>query len=255
MPRARTGSYPAWACVAILPDDQVDTSGQVRTLVMASDMARSQYAEIPQVVIDGKPAAGFPFACSIPAAGGAVAEVLKVLQAVDLPAAEVAESESALGFRVGSTTLAVTKMHTRPANIKRGLDRARTMNKISLVVRRDELAAAVRRVRITADPATPVIGLRVGPGKVTVLAQDKLGNHSDQVVAAEWEGESEVLMLVNANFLTDMLNVHPSDSCTFMVAPPSKDKRKPEIMLRDQVSGVTGVIPQMANEAARLGYE
>jgi DNA polymerase III sliding clamp (beta) subunit (PCNA family) len=253
---SKNGSYPAYACVAILPDlETPGADGKFRTLVMASDMSRSQYAEIPQVVKDGKAAAGFPFACAIPAAGGAVSEVLKVLNAVDLADADVAETENALAFRVGSTTIMVVKMHTRPANVKRTMERATIRNTLGLSVSRDELASAVRKVRVTADTTTPVIGLRAGDGKLTVLAQDRNGNNSEQEIKAGWAGTDEMLLLVNASFLTDMLAAHPSGSCDFLVAPVAKDKRKSEIMLRDEVSGTTGIIPQMANDAARLGYE
>jgi DNA polymerase III sliding clamp (beta) subunit (PCNA family) len=249
---SKNGSYPAWACVTIIPDPEKAT-----VAVMASDMARAQFAAIPPVVTDGKAVAGFPFACTIPAAGGAVSEVLKVLGAVDLPDAEVAQTESAIGFRVGSTTIMVARMHARPADVLRKLTKATVKNTVKLHVDRDALAAAVRGARVTADETTPVIGLRCEGDKVTVLSQNKRQERSQKVIAAKWGEEDERLLLVNATFLTDMLAVHPSGSCEFLVAPASEGKKRAEsdILLRDEVSGITGIIPQMANEAARLGYE
>jgi DNA polymerase III subunit beta len=197
--------------------------------------------------------AGFPLSMQIPA--GALDSLVKTLESSELDeiqAGEYVTSTKAkhLVFRVGGTVfLAAGNMAAFP-DVEKQLLRPALENRLKMVADKSELAGAIRRVRINADPETSAIGLQLAAGTLTVIARDKYGNRAEEAIAVSWEGP-ERLVVVNHQFLASMLAAHPSQSCEFWLGAESGKKRS-VLMLKDEETGTVGIIYQML--ASLVGY-
>lgn len=197
---------------------------------------------------------GFPVSVRIPA--GALDSLVKTLESSELDELHVGETDRQLVFRVGETVFLASKLMARFPDVEKLLLRPALENRLLLTADKAELAGAIRRVRINADPETSAIGLRLSgsagqPGALTVLARDKYGNRAQETIAAGWES-GDRLAVVNHQFLTDMLAAHPSPACRFWLGQAS-GRKKSVLMLRDEETGTIGIIYQML--ASLVGYE
>jgi DNA polymerase III subunit beta len=209
--------------------------------VTASDGARFQRAALE-----------FPQDMQVPAA--AVDHLLRIMGASQAATVSVAEQGNYLVFKVGATTFLSKKVGARFPDMERLMLRPAMENSFELVVSRDALAEAVRRVQINADATTAAIGLRLTPGQVTVTSRDAHYNAAEQPVEAAWAGP-ERLVVLNHEFLSALLASWPTPSCTFRLGPDT-GKRKSLILLSnaegDTPATLTGIIQQL--HAALLGY-
>lgn len=217
----------------------IDVSGNK---VTACDGARIQ-----QVKLD------FPLDMQIPAS--AVDHVLRLLSGADTDDIRVAEVERSAGgsaviFRVGETSLIVSKLTARFPDMDKLLLKPTLENNLPLVVDRAELVDAIRRVRINADTETSAIGLRLESSKLTVVSKDKYGNGAEESLEAGWDGQDR-MVFVNHQFLLEMLQMYDGKSCTFKLGKDTK-QRKSALLLQDAETGVTGVIQQMLGKL--IGY-
>lgn len=199
------------------------------------------------------PLAGFPLSMQVPA--GALESLVKTLEGSELDQIQVGQTtpEHGIGhlvFRVSGTVFLASKLTAKFPDVEKLLLRPALENRLLLEVDKGELAAAVRRVRITADLNTSAIGLRMSPGTLTVLSRDTAGNRAEEPVSAAWEGP-ERLVVVNHQFLSAMLASHPALTCRFWLGPEAGKKRS-VLLLRDEESGMVGVIYQML--ASQVGY-
>lgn len=191
---------------------------------------------------------GFPLSVRIPS--GALDSLVKTLESSEMEQVQVGETDAQLVFRVSGTTFLASKMLAKFPDVEKLLLRPALENKLALTVDKGELAGAIRRVRINADPETSAIGLQLSSGQLAVIARDKYGNRAQETVAAGWDGP-ERLVVVNHQFLTEMLAAYPSPSCRFFLGPETGKKRS-VLMLRDDESGTVGIIYQML--ASLVGY-
>jgi DNA polymerase III sliding clamp (beta) subunit (PCNA family) len=190
----------------------------------------------------------YPLAAScIPAS--ALDDLTRILAAGQSEDAGIAQSDDVLAFRAGPVVLAVARRSTPFPDVDRLLLKPARENADALTVDRDELAAAVRRVRINADGETSAIVLDVAEGSVTVVARDKLGNSATEAVVAGWAGAKPRSLCVNHVFLTEMLAAHAGKSCEFRLG---KDLGKRRSMVLLEGDGIVQVIAQMA--PALVGY-
>jgi DNA polymerase III sliding clamp (beta) subunit (PCNA family) len=220
----RDSSNPASAQVRIAESDG---------LMYATASSGGRYCRMP--------VPGFPFSTSVPT--GALDELIRVLSTSKLDDTLVSLEGDTLAFRAGPVTLAVQLlMQQFPDADRLVLDPVRDSTDV-LGVDRSELVQAVRRVRINADSTSSAVAFVLEDGSLTLEARDEVGNRAAETVQAAWGGGSRLVVL-NAQFLLDLLAVYPASSCTFKV---SKDvrKRRVALLLEDEDSGVTGVIPQM----------
>ncbi len=157
----------------------------------------------------------------------------------------IAVTEESLAFQVGPVVLAVARRSTPFPDMDRQLLLPARENDQELSVDRDELAAAVRRVRINADVSTAAIVLEANFGKVTVVARDKFGNSASESVPATSATDGRVLC-VNHIFLAEMLAAHPEKEARFLLG---KDlgKRRSVLLLqgRDSVQVITQMSPAL----------
>jgi DNA polymerase III sliding clamp (beta) subunit (PCNA family) len=192
------------------------------------------------------PANGFPRNMLIP--GGVLDDLLKLLAKVPVDDVEVAESGPYAVFRVGTVTLAALRMGAPFPNVEQLFLGPVKGNDMKLGVDKEELTAALRRVRVNTDASTSAVALIAdtaanGRGQLTVTGRDKGGNSAEEVIPAAWEG-GQHLMVVNATFLGSMLAAHPSPTCEFMVGKDRGRVRAP-LLLKDEERLVTGTCPQM----------
>jgi DNA polymerase-3 subunit beta len=206
--------------------------------VTASDSVRFARATLP----------GFPVSMQIPS--GALDSLVKTLESSELDEVQAGETDRQLVFRIGSTVFLAQKLPAKFPDVEKLLLKPALENRLSLTADRAELAGAIRRVRINADPETSAIGLKLTQGTLTAVARDKYGNRAEEAISAAWDGP-ERLVVVNHQFLTDMLAAHPSGSCRFWLGPEAGKKRS-VLMLRDDDTGTIGIIYQML--ASLVGY-
>lgn len=175
-------------------------------------------------------------------------DLVRVLAAGQSEEVGVAETDEVLAFRAGPVVLAVARRSTPFPDMERLLLRPALDNEDVLSVDKDELAAAVRRVRVNADGDTAAIVLEVKAGKVVVVARDKAGNSAREPVAAGWAGKDR-LLCVNHAALAEMLAAHPGKACELRLGKDA-GKRRSVVLL--QGDGLTQVISQMV--PALVGY-
>lgn len=198
----------------------------------------------------------FPVDMKIPAA--AVPHLVRMLSASEAAEVSVDEQEGYLVFQVGitgsQTTFIARKTMARFPDMERLIITPSKDNPYLLLADRRALLEAIRRVRITADPETSAIGLRLSKDKITVISRDKNDNAAEQQIAAWWK-QDDRLLVVNHIHLTEMLEVWTADSCRFWLGADT-GKKKSMLMLSDKHDQVPatqiGVIQQL--HAALLGY-
>jgi cold shock protein len=196
--------------------------------------------------------AGFPLAMQIPA--GALDSLVKTLESSELDEVQVGETASHLVFRVSGTVFLASKLMTKFPDVDKLLLRPALENRLRLAVDKAALAGAIRRVRINADPDTSAIGMQLrrenDQGELTVVARDKYGNRAQEAIAATWE-HADRLVVVNHQFLTEMLAAYPAQTCQFLLAAETGRKRS-VLMIKDEETGTVGVVYQML--ASLVGY-
>jgi DNA polymerase-3 subunit beta len=183
----------------------------------------------------------FPLELQIPIL--AVDDLVKLLRTNDLEEIGIGETDFHLVFRVGHDVFVVNKLMVQFPDVEALLLRPALKNKDILRVDRAELVAAIRRVRITADPETSAVVLALDTDQVKVTAKDKFGNAGTETIGASWQSGARSVV-VNHKFLTDMISMYDGRSCEFRLGPESKTRPSP-ILLIDTDTGTTGVIGQM----------
>jgi DNA polymerase-3 subunit beta len=208
--------------------------------MVACDGARYQRADLI-----GKEARehgeSFPLSLQIPI--GAVPNLLKLLKTTEGEDILIGETENALVFNIGSDMFVANKMTVSFPDMDTLLLRPAMENHDVLTVDRQELIEAVRRVRITADPETSAIVLSLGPNQLVVRTKDKYGNESAQPINAGWVEEPREVA-VNHAYLSDMLEMTDSKSCTFKLGPDTKTK-KASLLLEDEETDSIGILSTM----------
>jgi DNA polymerase-3 subunit beta len=197
----------------------------------ACDGTRIQQALLP----------GFPLAIQIPI--GAVEDLVKLLRTTDLAEVGIGESDYHLVFRIGTDVFIANKLMAQFPDVEVMLLQPALRNSERLLVDRGDLATAVKRVKITADPETSAIVLRLDTNSLTVESKDKFGNAAVERLDASWARSSR-LVVVNHKFLTDMLSMYDGKSCLFKLGEDTRSRKSP-VMLVDEETGVTGIIQQM----------
>jgi DNA polymerase-3 subunit beta len=208
--------------------------------MVACDGARYQEADLigKEARKDG---ASFPLSLQIPI--GAVPNLLKLLKTTEGEDILIGETDNALVFNIGSDMFVANKLTVSFPDMDTLLKRPAMENHEVLTVDRQELIEAVRRVRITADPETSAIVLALAPNELAVRTKDKYGNESDQAIHAGWAEESREIA-VNHAYLSDMLEMTDSKTCTFKLGPDTKTK-KASLVLEDEETDSVGILSTM----------
>jgi len=217
---------------------QVRIDGDAAGTMFACAADSSQFSSAP--------VPGFP--CSMLIPGAALDDLLKLLAKSPVDDAEVAEAGPYAVFRVGPVTLAALRTGAPFPNTDQLFLGPVKGNDMRLGVDKDELTAALRRVRVNTDASTSAVALIADSdngkrGRLTVTGRDKGGNSAEEVIPASWEG-GQHLMVVNAVFLANLLAAHPGAACEFKVGKDRGKVRAP-LLLVDEDKQVTGTCPRM----------
>jgi DNA polymerase III sliding clamp (beta) subunit (PCNA family) len=215
---------------------RADPDDPERTVVTASDGSRFARARV-----DGFPPPAEPLC--IPSR--ALDDLIKLLAAGQSDTAGAALTENAMVFKSGSVVFSVLRRSTPFPDVDKLLLKPALENDQELSVSKEELAAAVRRVRINADGETSAIVLEAEANTLTVVSRDKNGNSATEDIPAAWDlgnGGTRRVLCVNHVFLAEMLAVHPDKSVKFKLG---KDigKRRSQVLL--QGDGITQILSQM----------
>lgn len=173
----------------------------------------------------------------------AVDDLLRLLKISELENIDVGQSEMKLIFRFGSDVFIVNKFFAQFPDIEAQMLRPALENKHTLDVDRAELLAAIKRVRINADPESSAIALHLENNELTITAKDKFNNTASQTIFASFTGSPRTIVL-NHRYLTDMIATYGEATCNFRLGDDTKTRRTP-VLLRHQATGTTGALQQM----------
>jgi DNA polymerase-3 subunit beta len=201
----------------------------------ACDGARFQQADLGD---------DFPLSLQLPI--GAVGDLVRLLRTTDQPDITIGETDFHLVFRVGNDVFIANKLMAQFPNVEELLLRPALSNKQQLLIDREELVAAVKRVRINSDLASSAIVLELSSDQCRVVSKDKFGNSSEETLLASWQSGDRSIA-VNHVFLSEMLAMYDGQSCKFLLGEDTKS-RKSAVLLIDDESGTTGIINQMRQD-------
>lgn len=174
----------------------------------------------------------FPVEMTIPS--GVLDDLLKLLNGSPVEKVYLGSTDRTLAFRVGPVVLAATKRIAKFPDMDKLLLTPALDNDQVFTVDREEFIGAIRQVKINADTETAAIALFLSNGTLAVLSKDKNGNSARKVLNVGWE-HGDRLVVVNHQFLTDMLVSHGSESCSFKLGP-DVGKRRSVVLLSDEKS-------------------
>jgi DNA polymerase-3 subunit beta len=183
----------------------------------------------------------FPINLRIPIS--AVDYLLRLFKLSDLETVDVGQSDLKLIFRFGSDVYIVSKFFAQFPDIEAQMLRPALENKHSLDVDRAELLAAIKRVRINADPETSALAFKLDTHELTVTAKDKFGNAASQTIFCSFDGTTRTVVL-NHKYLLDMIATYGETTCNFKIGDDTKTRRSP-VLLRHPTTAQTGVVQQM----------
>jgi len=131
-------------------------------------------------------------------------------------AVEVFLGEKQLSFRVGDTELHTRVLEGQFPDYTAVIPRE---NKLKLVVDREAMIAAVRRVSITADRVTSQVRLGIESGRMELSATGTDGSRAEDEVPVSYEGEALEIGF-NYNYLLDVLKNMPTDNVEMALRDP-----------------------------------
>jgi DNA polymerase-3 subunit beta len=186
--------------------------------------------------------AGFPVDMQVPV--GAVDGLIRLLADCQAEEIGLGEEKYVLAFRIGNDVFMAGKMAGEfPDMEKRLLRGPMTENGQVVSVDKGDLVSAIHRVRITADPESAAIGLRLAPGKMTLVSRDKNHNAASEEIPAQWTSK-ERMIVVNHEHLEDLLGLTAGPQVSLHLAADAGKRRSP-LVLRDDKAQTAGVIGQL----------
>lgn len=173
----------------------------------------------------------------------AVDNLVKLLNASALEVLHIGESMNHLIFRIGSDTFVVNKVVAEFPAVDEIIKKPALANDLKLNVDRQELMAAIRRVRVTADPQTSAVMLDLEKDHMLVRSKDKFGNAAVEELAVRWASPPRQVAF-NASHLLDMLNMTQRPSCEFLLGIDKKQRKSP-LLIDDREIGHISVLNQL----------
>lgn len=205
------------------------SSGRLR----ASDGVRFQQCKLP--VPEGFPDIQIPI--------NAVDDLVKILRGTEATEIEVGEDDDSLIFKIGGDVFIAQKLNATFPDMDEALIKPALANQDSLIVDRQDLISAIKRVRITADPETSAVILRLSTDKILVTAKDKYGSEASEEVDAKWSLKDRQVAFNHAHLL-DMLSMAEMKACEFKLGVDTKTRPAP-ILLEDPETGSLGILNQI----------
>lgn len=160
--------------------------------------------------------------------------------------------ERHLVFRVGADSIVAQRMLLPFPDVQSLLLGPQITNTLGLLVDRNELYEAIKRVRINADPDIAVVTLNIIRGArsaddwaLEVRSKDGAGNTAHEVMECQWKGKPKEVSF-NHHHLTDLLEVCVADTLILKLGGDTKANRTP-LLVDDTDAGVMGIVQQVTN--------
>jgi DNA polymerase-3 subunit beta len=207
--------------------------------ILSGRMRAADGVRFQQVVLED-----FPLDIQIPI--NAVDDLVKILKTTETEQIEVGETDSTIIFRVAADVFVAQKLMADFPNVDEILLKPALTNDQELYVDRKELIAAIKRVRITADPETSAVRLILTKDNMRVTSKDKYGSHAEEELDVKWDsGDREVAF--NHSHLLDMLYMADVKTCKMLLGADTKTRPSP-LRLVDADTGTDGILNQVRLE-------
>lgn len=174
----------------------------------------------------------------------AVDDLVKILAASQAQEFGVTEEEDCLIFQVSGDIFIAQKLSAEFPDMDEAVLKPALANDDELVVPRDDLVSAIKRVRITANPETAAVALLLEKDNLTISSRDKEGSGATEVLDVSWSASDRKLAF-NHQQLLDMLTMADTQTLHFWVGEDVKKTRPSPILLKDEESGLVGVLNQI----------
>lgn len=187
----------------------------------------------------------FPFDCQIPIR--AVGEIVNRLNSSNLENIEVGQTERALLFKFGpSSILIAQKTVAQFPNMNEVLLKPSLSNDQELIVNRDDLLKAIRRVRITADGDTAAVVLSLNVNSISVESKDRSNGTAVETVEATWNHPPRHVSF-NHQHLTDLLASSKAEKVALRFGKDLKTRPTP-LLMADTDDNFLAVLSQIRQD-------
>jgi len=146
----------------------------------------------------------------------ALSHTVRIIGAEAEGTVKVAVADNHVAFFVGTTTINSRLLEGPFPNYRQVIPKD---NDKELVVDRETLASAVRRVAVLADALTHQVRLALGKKKIELVVSTPDVGEAREEVAAAFDSE-KMEVGYNANYLLDVLKHIDSDDVRFMLGSP-----------------------------------
>lgn len=152
--------------------------------------------------------------------------------------------EQNLAFQVGDSIIVARRLLLGFPDVSNLVLTPKLTNNLRLVLDRMELADAIRRVRVNADPDVAVVTLEMVRGvrsatdwSLDVKSRDRVGNTAQESVECTWDGKAGAISF-NHHHLSDLLEVCTGETVVLKLGTDTKSTRHPVMIEDDAVMGI-----------------
>jgi DNA polymerase-3 subunit beta len=174
----------------------------------------------------------------------AVDDLIKILSASQASEFWVHEEDDCLIFNVSGDSFIAQKLNAEFPDMDESVLKPALANEDELVLTRDDLVSAIKRVRITANPETAAVALQLEPNKLVISSRDKEGSTASESIDVSWSASDRKLAF-NHQQLLQMLAMGDVQTCHFWLGVDQKKTRPSPILMKDEESGLLGVLNQV----------
>lgn len=212
--------------------------------IIGVDGARVHLQHVPELPLD--------MDTSIPLRSAE--EMIRLLQGSDIQTVEFGSSNTHVVLRVADHSLVTQRLIVPFPDIADQLRAPQLTNQHHLAVDRQALLAAVKRVRVNADPDYQALFLTIQPGAkatdgptwtLTLAVRDRDGNTAQEALSVSWSGPRGLPpVCVSHKMFYDLLSATEQDFLTLRVGDDSKTVKHP-MYVHDSDAGFIGLIQQL----------
>lgn len=183
----------------------------------------------------------FDLTMSLPV--GAVKDLLALLKATEAATFRVGQTDDDLVFLVNDDVFGVSKLTVEFPNVEDILLRPALTNGLEMWVDRDDLLAAIKRVRVTADPEVGGVRWDLDHDRLTVRCADRYGNVAEETLMVRWNHGARTVAFQHTH-LVDLLSSATSRSLRLWLGEDTKTRKCP-LLLRDEEARSLSILNQI----------
>jgi DNA polymerase III sliding clamp (beta) subunit (PCNA family) len=167
-------------------------------------------------------------------------EIIRALHATDEDTVLIGHDEDHVVVEIGQDVIVAQRLLVPYPSVEPLFLGATFSNDITLTVARRDLAEAIKRVRVNADPDSATISLTVTPGKgsdplamswvLVIQAHDRDRNASKEAMLCRWTGGQTRTLTLNHRYLSELLAILTEDVVHLKVGPDAKTIKSPVLV-------------------------